>query len=54
MSLKLLGELGLPIRAVGKYPFAFAVAVGDVPSGVALNVALESVCVVGGENLTSD
>ena len=53
MSLKLLGELALPIRAVSEHPFALAVAVGNVPSRVALNSALESVCSCRGENLAS-
>ena len=51
MSLKLLGELALPIRAVSEHPFALAVAVGNIPSRVALNSALESVGVGGSENL---
>ena len=53
MSLKLLGELALPIRAVSEHPFASTVAVGNVPSRVALNSALEGVGVDGSENLAS-
>jgi hypothetical protein len=51
VSLIFLGELALPIRAVSEHPFALAVAVGNVPSRVALNSALEGVCVGGSENL---
>ena len=51
MSLILLGELALPIRAVSEHPFALAVTVGNVPSRVALNSALDSVGVSGSENL---
>ena len=53
MSLKLLGKLALPIRAVSEYPLALAVAVSDVPSRVAPNSALEGVCSCGGEHLAS-
>lgn len=47
----LCSEYRLPILSVGEYPFAFAQAVGNVPSGVALHSALEGVGVVGSENL---
>ena len=53
MSLIFFGELALPIRAVSEHPFALAVAVGNVPSRVAFNSTLESVCSCRGENLAS-